>query len=278
MTCAAWRCHFRGPRSISSADGSSSGSARSSTWLSRATRRSWASPFPKNGAPRSSKPSRTSSRCRSRRTCDTTGSACGATPSTKPRCASWSRRHGAWSCQKASPPPTSTPAGRGDEVVRRAPLRARPMGGAAPTQSATACSARLQAVRRLMTASPLRRHVVEVDEEHALAAAVLGGCEQIVDVAEPRLAGERRREVGELDRNDGVDLDLPGWQRVAASGLDMRAYPDPHAACDLAAAHAIAELLRELHKRPQVRTILCPNDRRGDRPPNRRAQMPEPSV
>ena len=102
-----------------------------------------------------------------------------------------------------------------------------------------------------MTAPPLRRHVVEVDEEHALAAAVLGSCKQIVNVAEPGLAGERRREVGELDRNDRIDLDLAGWQRVAASGLDMRAYPDPYAARDLPAAHAIAELLRELHCGPR---------------------------
>lgn len=102
-----------------------------------------------------------------------------------------------------------------------------------------------------MPAPPGRRHVVEVDEEHALAAAVLGSCKQIVDVAEPGLASERRREVGELDRNDRVNLDLAGWQRVAASGLDMRAYPDPHAARDLAAAHAIAELLRELHSGPR---------------------------
>ena len=101
-----------------------------------------------------------------------------------------------------------------------------------------------------MTAPPLRRYVVEVDEEHALAAAVLGSCKQIVDVSEPGLAGERRREVGELDRNDRVDLDLAGWQRVAASGLDMRAYPDPYAARDLPAAHAIAELLGELHNGP----------------------------
>lgn len=38
-----------------------------------------------------------------RTTCDSTGSACGWPPSTRPRCARSSSRHGAWSCPGVCP-------------------------------------------------------------------------------------------------------------------------------------------------------------------------------
>jgi hypothetical protein len=86
---------------------------------------------------------------------------------------------------------------------------------------------------------------VKVDEVDVLAAPVLGHLHQIVDVAEPALARELRRDIIEGDRHDRVDLDLAVFEGVAFARRHPRTNPHPDAAGDRAAADSIAQIFRE---------------------------------
>lgn len=76
---------------------------------------------------------------------------------------------------------------------------------------------------------------------------MLRGREEVCDVVEARRARELRCDIGERDREDGVDLDLALVHLVAPADLDVGAHPDANAARDFSAADPIAETLREQH-------------------------------
>src|SRR5688572_30228420 len=86
---------------------------------------------------------------------------------------------------------------------------------------------------------------MEPDQVHVLAAAVLRHLQQVDEAGEARGPRELRRDVGQRDPLDRVDLDRAFAERVASADLDARALPDAHAARDLAAADAVVQALRE---------------------------------
>src|SRR5215831_16984335 len=108
---------------------------------------------------------------------------------------------------------------------------------------------------------------------------MLGDLQQIDDALEAGGTGQLRRDVRQLDRQDRVDLDLALLYPVAAAHLDVRAHPDPDAARDRPAPHAVAEPLVELHapslRRESVVLISVEDPERFGRA---RAHEPEPLV
>jgi hypothetical protein len=88
---------------------------------------------------------------------------------------------------------------------------------------------------------------VETDEIDVLASTVLGDFEQVENAKEAGGLGQRRRDVREADRFDGVNLDFAFFHAIAASDPDLETHPDADRAGDLAGADAFTETLGEVH-------------------------------
>jgi len=88
---------------------------------------------------------------------------------------------------------------------------------------------------------------VEADEVDVVAFAVFGYFEQVEDAEEAGFAGELRRDVGQADGFDGVDLDFTFLHFVTIASDDVRARPDADAGGDFAAADAVTETFGEDH-------------------------------
>lgn len=91
--------------------------------------------------------------------------------------------------------------------------------------------------------------VGEVDQKDVPAGAVLRHLEEIHDAVESALPGERPRDVGQPDRHDPGDHDMPLLHAIAAAHRDVATLPDTDGAGDLASADSVAELLGEDHDR-----------------------------
>src|SRR4051812_49907051 len=66
---------------------------------------------------------------------------------------------------------------------------------------------------------------------------------------------------GERDELDGVDLDQPGADAVAAALLDLRTLPQPDRERDIAGQDVIAQLAAELHLPDATRIFVSSGSR-----------------
>jgi hypothetical protein len=88
---------------------------------------------------------------------------------------------------------------------------------------------------------------MEPDQVHVLAATVLRDLEEVDDTLETGLSRQLGSEVREAHGQDRIHHDLALVHAVAVAGRDVGAVPDPDAARDSAAPHALAQALGEYH-------------------------------
>ena len=89
---------------------------------------------------------------------------------------------------------------------------------------------------------------MEADEIDVASAAMLGDFEQVKDAKKTGSAGQFRCDVGEADRLDGIDFDLPFFHAIASTCLDVGTLPDADARGDVSTTNAVAEALGEYHE------------------------------
>jgi hypothetical protein len=94
---------------------------------------------------------------------------------------------------------------------------------------------------------------VEPDQVDVVPAAVFRRLEQILDIAETRLAREIISDIGEAHRHERIHDNLSLVHRVTTADLDVRPCPDPNAALDPAASDSLPKMFREHHVRVQRR-------------------------
>src|SRR6187549_1054922 len=87
-----------------------------------------------------------------------------------------------------------------------------------------------------------RPQVVKPNQEDAVAAAVFGDLQQLLDALKPGLAREIVGDGFERDRLNRIHHDVPLVHRIAACNLDMRPLPDPYGASHAAAPNLFAKV------------------------------------
>ena len=103
-------------------------------------------------------------------------------------------------------------------------------------------------LRLLAVRSACWSDVVEVDQVHVLASAVLCNLEEVLDAGESAFTRETRRDLLKRDRNDRVHFDLPALDAVSPAGSNARADPDPDGSRDCTTPDPVAQVFRELHR------------------------------
>jgi hypothetical protein len=88
---------------------------------------------------------------------------------------------------------------------------------------------------------------VKPNQEHLVAAAMLGDSQQLLYAVEPRLSREIVGHVVESDRFNRIHHNVPVVHGVAAANLHMPPLPDPYGAPDPAAPNFFAKMFGEYH-------------------------------
>lgn len=85
------------------------------------------------------------------------------------------------------------------------------------------------------------------DQIDILAFSVLGDLEQINEAEETGSSRQLWSDLGKADRLDRIYFDVTFFHAIALAHSHAWAHPDPDAACDFAATHAVAKAFGEDH-------------------------------
>ena len=89
---------------------------------------------------------------------------------------------------------------------------------------------------------------MEPDEVDVLAGTMFGYFEEVDKAQEAGLSRQLRGDFLEGDLFNGIDFDVAFFHLVSVACFDVRGFPDPDAAGDLAGADSFAQAFGEDHR------------------------------
>ena len=94
---------------------------------------------------------------------------------------------------------------------------------------------------------------MESNQIDVVAATVLGDFEQVENAQKTGFSRQGRRDIGEADWLDRINLDLAFLHAVPAADSYVRPHPDPDRARNFSAANSLPETLRKKHQKKERR-------------------------